>query len=216
MANDFLQLKPLLIAAIETALNAYLTLDEHIETYLAPMSGKVIAIHVTPFDETLYLSPATNRLQVLEHYEGKIDTRISGSLTALGLMGMSAMPMRSLFKGEVRIEGDAQLARTFQRLFEKIDIDLTSKLARFTGDTFAQRLSGFVKGGRLWSKQSLENFKLNLEEFLQEETRELPAKAEAELLFQYIDTCRFDSDRLQARIDRLQNRLTQTSTSQNS
>lgn len=216
MANNFLQLKPLLIAAIETALNAYLTLDEQIEAYLAPMSGKVIAIHVTPFNETLYLSPASNRIQVLEHYEGKVDTCISGSLSALGLMGMSAMPMRSLFKGEVRIEGDAQLARRFQRLFEKLDIDLTSKLAHFTGDALAKRVSGWFKGGQAWSKLSLENFKLNLEEFLQEEARELPATAEAELLFQGIDTCRYDSERLQARIERLQSRLTPILTPQNS
>jgi ubiquinone biosynthesis protein UbiJ len=180
------------------------------------MSGKVIAIHVKTFDETFYLCPSSDRMQLLEHYEGKVDARISGSLSALGLMGLSAMPMRSLFKGEVRIEGDTQLARTFQRLFEKLDINLSSKLAIFTGDAFAQRLTGWVRGGRDWSKQSLENFKLNLEEFLQEETRELPAKVEAELLFQHIDTCRCDSDRLQARIDRLQSRLIQPLTPQNS
>jgi ubiquinone biosynthesis protein UbiJ len=52
---------------------------------------------------------------------------------------------------------------------------------------------------------------LNLEEFLQEETRDLPAKAEAELLFQNIDNSRSDVDRLLARIDRLQNAQNKTS-----
>ena len=188
MANDFLQLKPLLITALEAAINAYLALDEHVEDYLAPMAGKVIAIHVTPFDETLYLCPASNRMQLLEHYQGEVDARLSGSLSALGLMGLSATPMRALFKGEVRIDGDTQLARTFQRLFEKLDIDFSGKLARYTGDAFAQRVTGLLRGGRDWTQQSLTSFKLNLEEFLQEETRELPAKAEAEIFFQQIDT----------------------------
>ncbi|WP_306306031.1 hypothetical protein [Methylomonas koyamae] len=49
-------------------------------------------------------------------------------------MGLSATPMRSLFKGEVRLAGDVQLARKFQRLFEKLDIDLQGKLARVAGD----------------------------------------------------------------------------------
>jgi len=204
MPNDFLQIKPLLIAALETALNAYLTLDDRLEEYLAPMAGKVLAVHITPFDETLYLAPVHDRIQMLENYAGEVDARLSGSLSALGLMGFSSTPMRSLFKGEVKIEGDTQLAHKVQRLFEKLDIDFEGKLARYTGETFAQRLTGFFRGGRDWTQQALTSFRLNLEEFLQEETRDLPAKAEAELLFQDIDTCRSDADRLVARIERLQ------------
>ncbi len=203
MPNDFLQIKPLLIAALETALNAYLTLDERVEEYLTPMAGKVLAIHITPFDETLYLCPAHDRIQLLEHYEGEVDATLSGSLSGLGLMGLSATPMRSLFKGEVKMTGDTLLAQKFQRLFEKLDLGLEAKLARYTGDKFAQRLSGLFRSGRDWSEHTLTSFRLNLEEFLQEETRELPAKPEAELLFQQIDACRCDADRLEARIDRL-------------
>lgn len=203
MPNDFLQIKPLLIAVLETSLNAYLALDERVEGYLAPMAGKVLAIHITPFDETLYLCPAQDRIQLLEHYEGEADATLSGSLSALGLMGLSATPMRSLFKGEVKMTGDTLLAQKFQRLFEKLDLGLEAKLARYTGDQFAQRLSGLFRSGRAWSEHTLTSFRLNLEEFLQEETRELPAKPEAELLFQQIDACRCDADRLEARIDRL-------------
>lgn len=203
MSNQFMQIKPLLIAAMETALNSYLTLDEHIEQYLAPMAGKVIAIHITPFNETLYLCPAHDRIQMLENYTGEVDAKLSGSLSALGLMGLSATPMRSLFKGEVRMEGDTQLAHKLQRLFEKLDINLEARLARYTGDRFAQRLSGLLRGSRDWSRHTLTSFRLNLEEFLQEETRDLPAKAEAELTFQQIDACRSDADRLNARVERL-------------
>lgn len=209
MSNDFLQIKPLLIASLESALNAYLALDEHVEDYLAPMAGKVLAVHITPFDETIYICPAQGRIQLLEHYPGETDASLTGSLTALGLMGLSATPMRSLFKGEVKMAGDTQLAQKFQRLFEKLDLNLEGKLAHYTGQDFAQRLAGLFRGGRHWTEQTLTSFRLNLEEFLQEETRELPAIAEAELLFQDIDACRSDLDRLQARIDRLQAKLYQ-------
>ncbi|MDD2760010.1 MAG: SCP2 sterol-binding domain-containing protein [Methylomonas sp.] len=211
MPNDFLQIKPLLIAALETGLNAYLTLDDRVEEYLAPMAGKVLAVHVTPFNETLYLCPGHDRMQLLEHYEGEADATLSGSLFALGFMGLSATPMHALFEGEVKMEGDTQLAHKLQRLFEKLDIDFEAKLARYTGDGFARRLSGFLRGGRDWSRHAASNFRLNLEEFLQEETRELPAKAEAELLFQQIDVCRSDVDRLNARVERLLTRLNPSS-----
>lgn len=203
MSATLKHIKPLLIGALETALNSYLTLDEQIEQYLAPMAGKVIAVHITPFNETLYLCPAHDRMQMLESYAGEADARLSGSLSALGLMGLSATPMHALFKGEVRIEGDTQLAQKLQRLFEKLDINLEAKLARYTGDRFAQRLSGLLRGSRDWTRHAMDSFRLNLEEFLQEETRDLPAKAEAELTFQQIDALRGDADRLDARVERL-------------
>jgi len=203
MSGNFIQIKPLLIGALEAAINSYLRLDEQLEQLLAPMVGKVIAVHITPFNETLYLSPAHDRIQMLESYPGEADASLSGSLSALGLMGLSATPMRSLFKGEVRIEGDTQLAQKLQRLFEKLNINLETKLARYTGDVFAQRLSGLARGSRDWTQHTVNSFRLNLEEFLQEETRDLPAKAEAEIMFQQIDVCRCDADRLNARVERL-------------
>jgi ubiquinone biosynthesis protein UbiJ len=203
MSVDLIQIRPLLIGALETGLNAYLGLDEQLEQLLAPMVGKVLAIHITPFNETLYLCPTHDRIQFLENYTGEADTCLSGSLAALGLMGLSATPMRSLFKGEVRIEGDTLLAQKLQRMFEKLDINLETKLARFSNDDFAQRVSQLFRASRDWTQNTLTSFRLNLEEFLQEETRDLPAKAEAELVFQAIDAARSDLDRLNARIERL-------------
>ena len=211
MSGNLSHIKPLLISVLETALNQFLALDDHLEQYLTPIAGKIIAVHITPFDETLYLAPVHDRIQLLENYVGEVDASLSGSLSALGLMGLSATPMRSLFKGDVKIEGDTQLAHKFQRLFEKLDINLQAKLARFTGDAVAERLTGLMRGSRAWTQQTLTSFRLNLEEFLQEETRDLPAKAEAELLFQNIDNSRSDVDRLLARIDRLQNAQNKTS-----
>jgi ubiquinone biosynthesis protein UbiJ len=118
-------------------------------------------------------------------------------------MGLSATPMRSLFKGEVRIEGDTLLAQKLQRMFEKLDINLETKLARYSSDDFAQRVSHLFRTSRDWTQNTLTSFRLNLEEFLQEETRDLPAKAEAELVFQEIDAARTDLDRLNARVERL-------------
>lgn len=196
-------IKPLFTAALESALNRYLSLDDHIDDYLAGLSGKVIALRIDSPATTLYLCPAADRIQILENFEGQADAELSGSLAALGFMGLSATPMRSLYKGEVRMAGDVQLAGKLQRLFSKLDINLEGKLARYTGQAFAARLGNLFRDGRDWTRHSLESFRLNLEEFLQEETRDLPAKPEAELLFQQIDDLRNDSVRLDARIERL-------------
>ena len=208
-------IKPLLIGVLEAALNRFLALDAQVERLLAPMAGKVIAVHITPFAETVYLCPTGESIQLLESYHGPVDATLKGSLSALGLMGLSATPMRALFKGEVRIEGDTAVAHKLQTLFAKLDIEPESLLARYTSEKFAQGLGKLFRGGRDWSKHGISSFRLNLEEFLQEETRELPAKPEAEIFFQQIDACRGDYDRLIARVERLATALAELTEHQN-
>ncbi|MDD2724839.1 MAG: SCP2 sterol-binding domain-containing protein [Methylovulum sp.] len=199
--------KPLLLGVLETAFREYLALDVNSPVLLAPMVGKVIAVTITPFGETLYLCPATDTIQLIDQYPDEPDTHLTGSLLAFGLMGISDKPMRSIFSGEVKIDGDMHTGRRFQELFAKLDINLENKLARYTGERFAHNLSQWFRAGQDWSKETLETFRLNTAEFLQEETRDLPAVPEADIFYQYIDDLRLDFDRLQSRVERLENQL---------
>jgi ubiquinone biosynthesis accessory factor UbiJ len=200
-------IKPLLIGALEATLNQYLALDQDSGYFLTPLAGKVIAVTVLPFDETIYLCPTTDSIQCLDQFPEPADTRLSGSLWALGLMGLSSTPMRSVFSGEVKIEGDMQTGRKFQELFAKLDIDLEEKLSQFTGDIIAHKLANFFRAGQSWGKDSLETFKMNATEFLQEETRDLPSTPEVDIYYAQVDELRTDFDRLQSRVERLEKSL---------
>jgi ubiquinone biosynthesis protein UbiJ len=207
-------IKPLLTVALESALNNYIRLDPDVGELLSPLAGKVIGLTIEPFGETLYLCPAADSVQVLDAYPETPDTRISGSLWALGLMGISSKPMRSLFSGEVKIEGDMASGRKFQELFGKLDIDLEEKLSRFTGDVIAHQIGNLFRTGARWTQETIRTFELNLGEFLQEETRDLPAGPEAEIFYRQVDELRADFDRLNSRIERLENSLIRQSLSQ--
>ncbi len=196
-------IKPLLIAALETALNRYLAWDENKELLLYPLIGKVIALNIQPFNETLYLCPNADNIQIIDQMTGQPDTTISGSVWALGLMGISAKPMRSVFSGEITIEGNIHIGKQFQELFKKLDINLESMVAQYTGDDLAGRISRFFRSGQEWGKETIETFKLNTAEFLQEETRDLPAKPEVDIFYQDVDDLRTGSDRLESRIERI-------------
>ncbi|MBM4207750.1 MAG: sterol-binding protein [Gammaproteobacteria bacterium] len=198
-------IKPLLIASLESALNRYLSLDDNKHHLLEPLTGKVIALHIQPINECLFLCPTRDGIQILNQITGQPDTTITGTPWALGLMGVSTNPMRSVFSGEVKIEGDIQTGKLFQELFKKLDINLENVIARHTGNDFAAKISRFLRSGQVWSKETVETFKLNTAEFLQEETRDLPAKAEADLFYEEVDRLRNDADRLECRLDRLLN-----------
>lgn len=199
-------IKPLLIGALEATLNQYLALDQDSGYFLAPLAGKVIAVTIQPFDETIYLCPTADSIQCLDQFPAQPDTCLTGSIWALGLIGISSTPMRSVFSGEVKIEGDMQTGRKFQELFAKLDIDLEEKLSHVTGDIIAHKIANFFRAGQSWGKDSIETFKLNAAEFLQEETRDLPAKPEADIYYAQVDQLRTDFDRLQSRIERLKTR----------
>lgn len=198
--------KPLLASALETALSQYLALDEEAGLLLSPLAGKVIAITIEPFGSTIYLCPTAKHIQVLEQYHGEPDTTITGSLWALGLMGISSKPMRSVFSGEVKITGDTRTGRKFQALFEQLDIDLEEKLSDFTGDIIAHKIGQFFRAGQSWSNDTLETLKLNISEFVQDETRDLPVGPELDIFYRQVDETRSDFDRLKVRVERLKNK----------
>lgn len=200
-------IKPLIIATFEAAINRYIALDDNIASVLAPLNGKIVTITITPFNETIYLCPSSDCIQCLDTVTQPVDTHLTGSLMSLGLMSLSGKPMNSLFSGEVTIDGDVNTGRKFQELFDKLDINLEGKLARYTGETVAHNLAEFFRAGKSWGKESLETFKLNASEFLQEETQELPAKPEADIFYAEVDELRMAFDRLQSRIERLENQF---------
>jgi ubiquinone biosynthesis accessory factor UbiJ len=200
-------LKILILTALESALNRYLSLDENAAKLLAPLAGKIIAVTIEPFGQTLYLCPTCERVQCLDSFLGHVDTEISGTLTALGLMGLSKNPARSVAQKQVKISGDVQLGQELQNLFSKLDIHLEAKLAAVTGETVSKNLLQFFRSGKEWTTGTLETFKLNVREFLTEETRDLPAKPEAEMFYRQVDTLRMDYDRLTARVARLYSQL---------
>ncbi|MBS1214883.1 MAG: sterol-binding protein [Proteobacteria bacterium] len=128
---------------------------------------------------------------------------LAGTPWAFARMGLSESPEQSLFGGEVRIEGDADTARRFRTLLEAVHIDWEGQLANVLGDGVAEWVFGALRAGRRWGDETLETFGLNVAEYLQEESRDLPAVAEADEFLRNVDTLRADCDRLEARIERL-------------
>lgn len=193
----------LLCGAVEAALRNYLSLDPDSPKLIEPLAGKTIALVLTPFDWTLYLCPGDGSVQVLQEWPGPVDVTLRGSPAAFARLGLSDDPHGELFAGRVAVSGDMTVARHFQRLFEKLDIDWEEHVSRFTGDLLAHRLGRMFRSGRHWLSETRQTFRLNLAEYLQEETRDLPAALETEAFYRDVDRLRADTDRLEARTARL-------------
>lgn len=200
-------IKPLVMSALEAALNKYLSLDEDVSLFLKPLIGKVIAVTITPFNETIYLCPSENIIQFMDIYEGTVDTTLTGSLPALGLMGLSNTPARSFFSGDVVITGDLAVGQQFQCVFDKLDIDLEEQLSQYTGDVVAHKVGNFFRSAHNWHQESIDSIKLNVAEFLQDESKDLPPEPEVNIFTQQVDQLKEDLERTEAKLQRLETAL---------
>jgi len=198
-------------AVLETAINQVLQLDPDTVDQLRLIQGKVIAVELQGMNVTLYLMPQEvsqkKALSVFGHFEGVPDTVLRGTPIAMAKMGLVKNAGDVLFEGDVEISGDVELGQLFREILDGLDIDWEEHLSHVTGDIVAHKMGNFVRGLFGWSKKTTEILGQDAAEYLQEESRELPNRREVESFLKNIDTLRSDVDRMEMRVSRLKNRL---------
>lgn len=194
-----------LTAAVETALNRYLSMDAEATARLARLSGKVLEVELRGLDLHFYLLPTASGIQVLGSYEGKPDARLRGAPFSLARLALSEHG-RTLFSGAVELEGDTELSQQLQDILNAVDIDWEEQLSRLTGDVVAHQVGNAARTAQHWAGQARESLALDLADYLHEETQQVPARGEVERFVSDVDTLRADIERLAARIKRLQSK----------
>lgn len=198
---------PALLAALEIALNRYLELDPESSTRLKRIEGRVIKIELRGLDMDFYLLPDDKGIQVMGTYEGDADTCLSGSPLAMMKMGLSSDATKSLFSGDVEISGDTELGSQFKQILDELDIDWEEHLSHLTGDIIAHQVGRFFRGASKWGEQAKDTLALDVSDYLQEEKRLVATQPEVEHFNSEVDKMRGDTDRLEARVKRIQDNL---------
>lgn len=184
-------------AALQTAFNRVLELDEDSAARIAKLQGKLICLQLRGLGVELWLLFHRDRMEILEHYDAEADTTIAGApFTMLSM----AIGKHGIFDGGVDVSGDVEVARNFSRLFERLDIDWEEHLSALTGDLLARKAG--VAGARLgeWANRSNEAMQLNIADYLRDESQYLPHSWE-------LDEFGDDVDDLRDRLARLETRL---------
>lgn len=191
--------------SIDSALNKALSLDPELPAKLIAFSGKVISVHFKDIDKTLFLLPEANHIRVLSHYEGDVDTRMSGTVISIMKMMIKPNVATLLLKGEVEISGDTRLGSEFKKLFRDMRLDWQQPLSNVIGDNATQVVESKSKKIHAWAKKSLSSTSHSVSEYLQEESKDIVTDTEQEIFNQRVDDLRNRTDRLQARFQVLIN-----------
>lgn len=198
------------LAAVETAVNGILALDPEAQSGLTAVEGAVIAVVPNGLGVTLYMSVSRCRLQLAFNHERAADITIRGNLLDIAAL-MGSKGEQLMLNGRVVMEGDAHLGNQFRRCLMQFDIDWEQQISRWIGDFSAHQLGEVARGFHSWFKQVTEHRFADVGDYLQEEQRVLPAKAEMALWLDAVDVMRADCDRLEARVLRLQKHLSKDS-----
>ena len=192
------------LAGLEAALNRYLRLDPDAMARMAALQPRSIAIELTPLQLTLYLVPAENGVQLRSQLESAPDTVLRGTPLGVAQLGLGSQSGKALFSGDVAIEGDVETGQAFKAILDEMDIDWEEQLSRLTGDIIAHQLGNTARRATGILRQARRTLERDLGEYLQEELRVLPTRIETENFSADVSRLGMDTDRLAARIRRLQ------------
>ena len=168
------------------------------------IEGSVIAIRVANSALAAYFHVHSDSLALTGRYEDEPDVVISGSLLALGKLATPAAA-DAIGDGSVELRGDARVAQAFQRLLRYGRPDLEEELSNIIGDQAAHNVGEFARRFRKWSGDAQETMRSNVSEYLQEESRTVPSRYEADSFRDDVNTLRDDVARFEAKLTLLEN-----------
>ncbi len=203
----------MLLKLINNAVQKYLDSDPEIAAKLNQYEGKKLLVHLNDIDKKFIVTPELSSITVSEYAEDadqeesqqEFTTTIYSNIISLIRLGLGAEYQAMLNSGSLRIEGDIEFANQLRSIFKEVDIDWEEVASKYVGDSVAYQLGVFAKRFGSYGKRSLDNFQMDVSEYLQEESRILPTRVEINHFMSDVDDLDAYVQRLEARIQRLEN-----------
>lgn len=184
-------------AALEAAVARITALDDEAPRQLTRLEGRRIDLALVDGPRWRF-TVQEGRVRLLGGDEESVpaDARLEADWEAV---------RRVIFHGEavprgVRIEGEVGVVEDLRAFLRKLDPNWERELAGWVGPTHAARVAAVIRALVARLGQWAATARRDAEEWLTEEARWLPPRAEGEELFRAIDELRGDTDRLEARL----------------
>jgi ubiquinone biosynthesis protein UbiJ len=177
---------------------------------IAALRGRRLAIEAsgTPFRTVVESTGRALKVFRSGDVEAPPDATIAGApLSLLALTGADAQAV--IQRGDVRIEGDAEIAQQFRELGLLLRPDLEAGLARVVGRSGAHIAMRSMRAAADWTRSAAWTSVRNVAEYLAHESRDLVSRAESEHYLRGVDQLREQLDRIDARLQLMERRVTQ-------
>lgn len=191
-------------AIIEMALNQALELDTAgRQALLTALVGPVQFNMTAPLRLAWTLDRVGDRVQVRSQPADEPALAISGRPMAFAALALG--DDRVFADERLSVAGNSALAHQLQRALNQLEPDWEAAMARHLGDLPAHFLGNRIRSAVHWSRQAASTMSNNLEEYIHEESHALPGRRELEATFDDIDALSLRTERLEARLNQLDN-----------
>ena len=194
----------LVLKPIEMALNHALRFDMESHQQLQRFAKRSIRIDISNLNLAVMARFTEDNIVLDSAGDDIADLMIKAD--SFALLKLLKQP-DSLFSNQIQILGDVQFAKQLQDWQQQFDFDWEQQLANITGDALAYPLAQGLRRGGAWLDDNRSELETSVAEYLREESHFLPDKSQTDRFLQQVDILRADTDRLEARIKRLQNTI---------
>lgn len=190
---------------VEDVGNRLLRLDPETLKRLGDLHGQVVCIEFRDLGRRLYLEPSEAGFRMSAEHATKPAVTLRGTLATFARLGFDP-DRRGPAPGELEVQGDVALGQRMQAILQDLDLDWEEPLARLFGDPAGHAIARTLRAVHAWHVEALKTFGRNAAEYLQEESRLVPVRADVEEFLDAVDVLRNDVERLEARLQRLAGR----------
>jgi ubiquinone biosynthesis protein UbiJ len=195
-----------LMQPLATLVNKQIRMKTPARELAEQLQGSVVGLRVRNTALAMYFHVQDGEISVTGDFDGVPDAVITGSLLTLAQMAGQSGDA-AVRDGSLELAGDAALARSFQQLMWHARPDIEEELSGVIGDVAAHSLGDLARSITDWSREARSTLRQNLGEFLQEESRAVPTRYEADKFRGDVEAIRDDVARLEARVRQLEQHL---------
>lgn len=200
-----------ILEVAEQLLSPLLKRDPVVLKQLAALDGKVLRVRCLKPDRSFLIWPSSQGLHLETDQDISVDTEIQGTAEQFSrfLLADKEQQERLLFQGELILSGDTGLVRQLQVSASSLDPDWAGFIERITGTLPVAVIEGVSSQLIAIGRQLTASGPADWAEYLQEELRVLPGEYEQSQFSEQVRKLRQSSERLDARLQRLQQQLDQ-------
>lgn len=192
--------------ALKLLLDRLLALDPQSALRLRALGGRRVSLHLTQPPLVIQVEvDAGGSLSVRlrassDTAEGVDDLAVRTSAGAL----LKLLATGAAGVGQLRIDGDAEVARALEALARQYDPDIDAALARVFGDVLGFQLARAGRGLLGWARHGALRLAEQSVDYLRDDSRDLVAAAELDEFLDEVDGLRAAVDRAERRLLRLE------------
>lgn len=194
-----------ILASVEKIINAALAYDPATRIALAKLEPQILAVALTAPALSIFIAPRADGIHLLGHCEDTVTTQVQGSIPAL--ITLLKSDSINLKDSGVEMMGNTHFLAALQQILKRLDIDWEEMLTQVVGDIAGHQAAELIRSKLRWAGDRASNIQRLASEFLSEELKVLPSKAELAFFNRQVDEIQLDVERLAARFEQLAKRI---------